>query len=145
MHSLYISLLQNQSDITWMLQKYARLHSHLLMKTLGFMRSPGPILIPRVSPIVRTFHSGFNGMLQSCQFGLEGQPMHPITSPTILQLPEREREKWICQDCSCGWWIIFEICRQFTWVRCIWLLLCSSVFHSVLCMFVARHISVDLS
>lgn len=30
-------------------------------KTLGLLGSPGPILLPRVSPIVRTFHSGFNG------------------------------------------------------------------------------------
>lgn len=35
--------------------------SHLPMKTLGLIRSPGPILLQRVSPIVRTFHSGFNG------------------------------------------------------------------------------------
>lgn len=48
-------------------------------------------------------------------------PYHIAHNPSACR--EREREKWICQDCSWGWWIIFEICRQFTWVRCIWLLL----------------------
>lgn len=73
--------------------RYARSHSHLLMKTMGFMHSPGPILLPRVSPIVRTFHSGFNGMLQSCQFGLKGQPICTLSHRPQSLSKQRERER----------------------------------------------------
>lgn len=109
--------------------------SHLPMKTLGLIRSPGPILLQRVSPIVRTFHSGFNGSSNHVSLASRDNLCTLSHRPQSFSVQrEGEREKWICQDCSWGWWIIFEICRQFTWVRCIWLLL-----FPLFCVFVARH------
>lgn len=70
-------------------------------------QSPRSISLPEASSsIVRTFHSGFNGSYNLVSLASRD---NLCTLSQCLQsiLHSEKREKWICQDCSRGWWIIF--------------------------------------
>ncbi len=115
--------------------------SHLLMKNPGIIGVSRADFAPKCFSHCEDFSFWFKWELQSCQFGLKGQSMHPITSPTILQRAERERERekneyarTAAGDDELYFRYADNLPEYGAYGSCFSR---SSVFHNVLCMFVA--------